>query len=290
MLDFNNKLSNSKQSVFIIILVLCIAITFETFQQLYYIKRFNLANDVTFLYVLKNQAFKWFVWIILSAVLVFYVKVKSSKIISYPGLLKLALVILGLVFFNIIIISIIQWYFSGDNFTLSTFTNDYFQFFTFQKAPIYTLGYIAIAIIMHFYYANEELQVKVEKLSELKKTNNNLYQQLSKYNDDKTSVLNIKIGNKRKIIPVTDIYWIEADDYCVKVHTNKDSCYTMRSTLKALDSKLSNNFLRIHRKAIANMDMVKELNLSNTPKLVLNNNTEIPISKSNLKMVKNFIE
>ena len=134
------------------------------------------------------------------------------------------------------------------------------------------------------------MQIEVEQLSELKKTNTELYKKLSKHIDDKSTVLNIKIGNNRKIIYVKDICWIEADDYCVIVHTNNDAAYTMRSTLKALENKLSNNFLRVHRKAIANMDMAKELNLSQSPKLILQNNIEIPVSKSNLKMVKDFID
>lgn len=194
-----------------------------------------------------------------------------------------------LVLVNITIISLSQLISHGESFTFKKFIFEYVQFYVFQKAPIYILGYIAITIILHLFFANEQLQIKIQNLSEVKKTNANLYKQLSKYNDDNAKVLNIKIGNKRKIIPVTDIYWIEADDYCVKVHTNKDACYTMRSSLKALNDKLGNNFLRIHRKAIVNMDMAKELNLSNTPKLILRNDIEIPISKSNLKLVKNFI-
>ena len=263
------------------------AILFETFQQVYYIKRFNLSGNIQFTEVLKSQSYKWFVWVMLSFILIRFTQQKSSK--KNTNYFSYGLVILALVFLCIIIISLIQIWITDDAFSMSLLFNEYITFFTFQKAPIYILGYIAIAIISYFYFTNEALQIKVEELSELKKTNTNLYKQLSKHNDDKTSVLNIKIGNKRKIIPVKDICWIEADDYCVKVHTTNNASYTMRSSLKALEDKLSSNFLRIHRKSIANMDMAKELNLNSTPKLVLHNNTEIPISKSNLRLVKDFI-
>ncbi len=262
------------------------AILFETFQQLYYIKRFSLAQNIQFTEVLKSQSYKWLVWVALSAFLIRFTKKKSSQNANY---FSYGIIIIGLVILSVFIISIIQIMLSDESFSWSLLFGEYVTFFAFQKAPIYTLGYIAIAVIMHFYFTNEALQIKVEELSELKKTNANLYKELSEYNDDNTTVLNIKVGNKRKIIPVTDIYWIEADDYCVKVHTNKDTSYTMRSSLKALNDKLSSNFLRVHRKAIVNMDMIKELNLSNTPKLILHNNIEIPVSKSNLKLVKNFI-
>ncbi len=263
-----------------------LAILFETLQQLYYIKRFNIAQNVQFIELLKTQSYKWLVWLILSIFLIQFVKKQSSRKTNY---LKYVLFIFSLVFLCVITISVIQLFISKNPFSFSIFINEYVTFFTFQKAPIYTLGYIAIAIITHFYFTNEQLQIEVESLSNLKKTNTELYKELSKHIEDKATVLNIKIGNKRKIIATKNITWIEADDYCVIVHTKKDQAYTMRSTLKALENKLANNFLRVHRKAIANMDMAKELNLSNTPKLILHNNTEIPVSKSNLKTVKDFI-
>ena len=142
---------------------------------------------------------------------------------------------------------------------------------------------------MHLYFVNEQLQIKVQSLSELKRTNARLYAELKEKVDDRTSVLNIKIGNKRKIIPVDEVLWIEADDYCVKVHTTNQQCYTMRSSLKALSLKLDTNFLRVHRKAIANMTMIKELSLSQSPNLILNDNTEVPVSKSHLKTVRDFL-
>lgn len=286
MASFFSKISSQKKHIAIITGVFILAILFETLQQFYYIKRFNLNQNVQFIELLKTQSYKWFVWLVLSLLLIRFVKKQASKKANY---FKHTFFIFGLVFLCVIIISIIQLILNNDTFSISNFINQYITFFTFQKAPIYTLGYIAIAIITHFYFTNEQLQIEVEALSELKTTNTKLYQELSKYIEDKASVLNIKIGNKRKIIPVKDITWIEADDYCVIVHTKKDSAYTMRSSLKALESKLSNNFLRVHRKAIVNMDKAKELNLSNIPKLVLENNFEVPVSKSNLKIVKDFI-
>lgn len=284
-----SKISSKKRSAIIIVLVFIMAIVFETFQQLYYINRFNLADDVSFFSVLKTQSYKWLVWVLVSTILIWYVKINSSKkeklLFDY---LKYGLVIFGLVFLSILIISAVQLNLSNESFSLTLFFAEYVTFFSFQKAPIYTLGYIAIAIIVHFYFTNEQLEIKVQELSELKDTNEALYKKLSQSIDDKTSVLNIKIGNKRKIIATDTISWIEADDYCVKVYSNA-STYIMRSSLKALENKLDANFLRVHRKAIVNMRMAKELRLNNSPRLILENNSEIPVSKSNLKLVKDFL-
>ncbi|MEJ2113183.1 MAG: LytTR family DNA-binding domain-containing protein [Flavobacteriaceae bacterium] len=287
---FQDSFINLKRTIFIILIILCLAITFESFQQLYYINRYQLAADVTFFGVAKYQALRWIVWLLLSAFLYSFAKIQASKgKLSIVYIFKYILLIAALVFLSIIIISILQFFVSNTPFDLSLLFEEYIPFFTFQKAPIYTLGYIAVAIILNLYFANLKLQIDVLELAELKKTNQNLYNKLSATNDDKTNILNIKIGNNHKIILVNNISWIEADDYCVKVHTSNIKTYTMRSSLKALEEKLNDNFLRVHRKAIVNMDVVKELKLSQSPCLVLHNNEEIPISKSNLKAVKDFI-
>jgi len=152
------------------------------------------------------------------------------------------------------------------------------------------LGYIAITIILFLNYSKGLLQIEVQELIDIKKDNDNLYKKLRASNSDKTKVLNIKVGNKRKIIPVDNITWAEADDYCVNVHTVDFPSYTMRISLKALQEKLSDNFLRVHRKSIVNMNMVKEFNSTSNPRLILKNNQEVLISKRNLKVVKSFLK
>ena len=280
--------SNSRLSTLIIIIIVGLAITFETLQQLYYIRRFQLAQDVTFFDILKAQSYRWLIWLFLSFILIWFVKKITQKAATSANIFKLILLICGLVFLNILIISFSQVLFSEAPFSFSDLISEYLPFFTYQKAPIYTLGYIAISLILYLYFENEKLHIEVQKLSELELTNHKLYNKLKGQIDDKATVLNIKIGNKRKIIPVDQICWIEADDYCVKVHTTSNKTYTMRSSMKALEEKLNSNFLRVHRKAIVNMNLAKELNLANTPNLILQNEIEVPVSKSNLKIVKNF--
>ncbi|MFK7780817.1 LytR/AlgR family response regulator transcription factor [Psychroserpens sp.] len=288
MLSKLKAISNSRRSVLIIAFIICIAITFETLQQLYYINRFQIADDVTFFTILKTQSYRWLIWVLLSLILIWHIKTKANKKQTILDILILVCVIFSLVLINIILISLIQIYFSNEVFSISELFSEYIPFFTYQKAPIYTLGYIAISMILYLYFENEKLQIEVQELSELKISNTKLYEELRLKVDEKSTVLNIKIGNKRKIIPVDQISWIEADDYCVKVHTTSNKTYTMRSSLKALEEKLNTNFLRVHRKAIVNMDLAKELNLANTPNLILQNETQVPISKSNLRIVKDF--
>jgi len=289
MLGNIKNISSTKQSILIIALVVLLAITFETFQQLYYIKRFQLGVNVTFFEILKSQSYRWLIWLLLSPVLIWYFRTKHSQKKTTLYLLKLTGLIIGLVVLNIVIISLTSILMSGDPFSLADFFTEFLPFFMYQKAPIYSLGYIAISLILKLYFENEKLLIEVQELSELKRTNARLFKKLSSTIDEKTTILNIKIGNKRKIIPVAEISWIEADDYCVKVHTICNGSYTMRSSLKALEEKLSTNFLRVHRKAIVNMSFAKELHISGSPNLILENNKHIPVSKSNLKTVKDFL-
>ena len=284
------ELSSLRKSLLIIVILLIMTITFETFQQLYYIERYSIAEGVTFFDILQTQSYRWIIWMLIGLILVNYSKRNSvKKEYVFTDFIKYAIFIAALVVINIIVISLLQMWMSGDIITFNHFVGEYFPFYIYQKAPIYTMGYIAIAIILHFYFAYSQLQIEVEQLSALKKTNALLYEKLKSNIDDRTKILNIKIGNKRKIIPVSNIRWIESDDYCVKVHTLEDESYTMRSSLKALESKLDDNFLRVHRKAIVNMDLATELRLSKNPCLLIANDLEIPIAKSQLKSVRDFL-
>lgn len=279
-----------RRSAIIIILLLVMAITFETFQQLYYIRTFDLAEGVTFFYILKNQAYRWVIWMLLGFFLLVYSKKKAfTETYNFTFFLRYISFIILLVASSIAIISCIQLLLDSEIFSFQKLISRYIPFYIFQKAPIFILGYIAIAIIFHFYFLNEKLQFQVQTLSELKDNNLNLYNKLRAQINDKTTILNIKIGNKRKIIPVKEIIWIEADDYCAKVHLVSGKSYSMRSSLKSLEEKLQKPFLRVHRKAIVNMDELKELNTLEAPFLVLKNNVEIPVSKNNLKIVRDFI-
>lgn len=270
--------------------MLLLTICFETFQQMFYIDRFNIYDDVHFFDLLKNQFYRWIIWFVIGVLLVYFVQSDVKKEPNVMLFLKYFGIIVLLVVVNVFIISSIRIMLSDDIFSLSKFYSEYFLFYVFQKSPIYTLGYIAITIILFLSYSKDLLQVEVLELIELKKSNDKLYHQLKSANTDKTKVLNIKVGNKRKIIPVDIITWLEADDYCVIVHTVDNPSYSMRSTLKSLEEKLGDNFLRVHRKGIVNMSMTKEFNLASNPHLVLKDNQEVLVSKSKLKEVKEFLE
>ena len=283
------KIKNDKNFILVVILLLLITISFESAQQLFYLIRFNFADNPSFIELFKYQSMRWVIWLLLVYPIYRFIKDKIGKDLLINDFYKLAFLITSIVVINILIISILQIILFGDQRTFEIFINEYVTFYTFQKGPIYTLGYISISVILYFYLTNKQLQIDVLTINDLQNENNELYLKLKETINEKSSVLNIKIGNKQKIIPVDNIYWIEADDYCVKVHTTDESAYTMRTSLKALEQKLDNYFLRVHRKAIVNMKMVKEIQKNGSSIIILKNQTEISIANSKIKFVKEFI-
>lgn len=82
------------------------------------------------------------------------------------------------------------------------------------------------------------------------------------------------------VIDVHEIDWIEADDYYAAVHTGGRR-HLMRRSLASLERGLrSARFARVHRRALVNLDRVREVRtVGGEMVLVLNDKTCIPVSR-----------
>jgi two-component system LytT family response regulator len=70
----------------------------------------------------------------------------------------------------------------------------------------------------------------------------------------------VRGSDRVRLLPVEQIAWIEADGMYVKLHTRDGAIHQHRALLGALDETLdSRRFVRIHRSAIVNIDVVAEL-------------------------------
>ena len=70
----------------------------------------------------------------------------------------------------------------------------------------------------------------------------------------------VKASHRVRLLPVEQISWIEADGMYVKLHTRDGNVHLHRGLLGSLDAALdSRRFVRIHRSAIVNIDVVHEL-------------------------------
>lgn len=91
----------------------------------------------------------------------------------------------------------------------------------------------------------------------------------------------IKSTGKVMFLPVAEIDWIEADDYYVKIHT-ADRSHLLRETMGELENNLNpNQFQRIHRSVIVNINRIREVqsDFQNKSVVVLNNGKKLKMSR-----------
>ena len=70
----------------------------------------------------------------------------------------------------------------------------------------------------------------------------------------------VRGSDRVRLLPVEQISWIEADGMYVKLHTRDGGILLHRALLGSLDEVLDDHrFIRIHRSAIVNIDVVSEL-------------------------------
>jgi two-component system, LytTR family, response regulator len=92
----------------------------------------------------------------------------------------------------------------------------------------------------------------------------------------------VKTAGRVVLVRVEEIDWIEAADYCVKLHV-QDKVHVMRESLQALEGRLDpGRFFRVHRSAIVNLDRVTELSpfFKGDRVVLLRNGTRLPLSRS----------
>lgn len=71
--------------------------------------------------------------------------------------------------------------------------------------------------------------------------------------------LTVKIGDKILLVKLEDIWQIEAEEKYTFLKTTDGSRHLTDFTLAALQEKLPENFVRIHRSSIINSDKIKEI-------------------------------
>ncbi|NVJ21110.1 response regulator transcription factor [Myxococcus sp. AM011] len=87
--------------------------------------------------------------------------------------------------------------------------------------------------------------------------------------DESVDRLLVKVGTRSVLVPVADIDWIGADDYCVTLHVGERE-HVLRESLAALESRLdAERFVRIHRSAIVNVERIRELHHDSPTEMVV---------------------
>ena len=96
------------------------------------------------------------------------------------------------------------------------------------------------------------------------------------------SRLLIDVGTRSVLVPLDDVTWIRADDYCVTVFAGATS-YVMRESLASLEQRLDPAaFVRVHRSAIVQVRALRSLERARNGAVaaVLRDGTRVPVSRA----------
>lgn len=90
----------------------------------------------------------------------------------------------------------------------------------------------------------------------------------------------VKSPRQLHFIDVTDIEWVEAASYYACLHTGQET-HVIRRTMAELERDLGDNFIRIHRSTIVNIERVGglELQTSGEYAVVLRSGTRLRLSR-----------
>jgi two-component system LytT family response regulator len=92
--------------------------------------------------------------------------------------------------------------------------------------------------------------------------------------------LSLKQGDRTIVLRIEEIVWIEAQDYCVMVHSTRGR-HLVRGSLTSLEGQLDPGlFIRAHRMAIVNIDHVRETHDRDGLQLVLSDGSTVAVSRS----------
>jgi len=101
----------------------------------------------------------------------------------------------------------------------------------------------------------------------------------------------VKVGNKIKIIPVTQISYLEAADDYVKIVTAEGS-FLKKRTMNFFEQSLATwHFVRIHRSYIVNTQLITRIDAheKDSHLILLSSGAKLPVSKTGYSKLKEVL-
>ena len=108
---------------------------------------------------------------------------------------------------------------------------------------------------------------------------------------EQTQRIVVKVNGNIKILPLTEIFYLESADDYVKVHTS-DKYYLKHQTMGRFETQLPpQQFVRIHRSYMANVQHIHKLDLYEKDQycVVLRNDVRLPVSRSGYGKLKEVL-
>ncbi len=283
---------NKKLSIGLLVFILFL-IVFDAIQQKYYVETFGLIpenEELSLGLLFKKHFIRWLIWGLLSlpgAILIWKKLPKNHERLTTKIVLYIAIVIL----FNIIAaIALISLYEIEDqqlSFSKALLF-EFITFFVFQKGLTFLMASITLTMILYNRSRDQTIESQFVEITNLRTKSTDLEEALN-ISSNSNAYLNIKTGGKLQPISLSDIVWIESDDYCVKIHT-ENQAFTLRESMKSLEEKLApHSFIRVHRAALLNLNYLHQINFDSAT-IKLSNTTELPLSKTGAKALKSKLQ
>jgi two-component system, LytTR family, response regulator len=101
--------------------------------------------------------------------------------------------------------------------------------------------------------------------------------------------LSIRQGERTVVLRTEEIVWIEAQDYCITVHSTRGN-HLVRASLASLEGRLAPDmFVRTHRMAIVNLQHVRETQDRDGLRLVLSEGSQVGVSRSRRAHIESLL-
>lgn len=249
-----------------------------------YIAKRSQEETTPFFDILQFNSIGWLPWFLTG--LLFLKEISLINLISTTkkSALLLSAKIVGQILLTVALAGLLFALMSEEQNLSNYFeTTSYLLVTNFYKYLLALLVAFTITLLIEAKNKHTTFSDTIERLKQEKE---HIKQTLEENEEKKLEKLSIKVGNRIKVVPVSQITWIEADDYCVKIHTG-EKYYTLRDSLKSMEKKLSDDFIRVHRGAIVNLDHLESIRTNNSSSLaILNTGEKVAVARTRIPGIK----
>ena len=104
----------------------------------------------------------------------------------------------------------------------------------------------------------------------------------------------VKVGDRMLFVRIDDIVYFSAEEKYVNIHTTDGKTYLSDLTLKILEDKLGDKFLRVHRAAVVNISRIREIDKHFSSRFILkiddSGQTKLMTGRNYCEQVKMLME
>jgi len=137
---------------------------------------------------------------------------------------------------------------------------------------------------------NKAIQRWQEETNALKQNTKTLLEEAPVFPQQNNRIV-VKDGNRIRIIPVSEIEFLEAADDYVKIHT-KDGIFLKNKTMQFFEQSLAEQqFVRVHRSYLLNVQLISKLHQHEKENYMalLSNGKKVPVSKNGYSKLKTVL-